>query len=342
MNSYERVLRVLSGDIPDRVPIFELLIDRKVIKKITGTEDYADFCEVYPIDIVLTNTPSKLYEEKVLDAKNRIIINEWGIIRQYTDEAVSIPLEGPIKEPKDLDTYKPPDPYAERRFEELKMLIKRFKGKKLVGMHIHDALNYPTYLRGMEQLFIDTIENPELVHRLVRMSVEHNIALAEKAIELGADFIIMGDDYGGIDAPLVSPKAFREFFLPGIKEIVGVVKSKGAFCFKHCCGNINLILDDLVSTGIDALHPLDISAGMDILAVKERYPKLTVMGGVNCGAPLTDYTKEELIREVKGVLSRLKPGGRYILSSSNSIHSKVKPENLLAMWETVERYGRYD
>lgn len=342
MNSYERVLTVLSGISPDRIPTFELIIDRKVIKKITGMEDYADFCESYPIDIVLTNTPSKLYEEKILDAKSRIVINEWGVIRQYTDEAVSIPLEGPIKGPKDLDSYKPPDPYAERRYEELKMLVKRFKGRKFIGMHIHDALNYPSYLRGMEQLFIDTIENPEIVHRLVKISVEHNIAIAEKAIDIGADFIIIGDDYGSLNAPLISPKAFREFFLPGIKEIVSAVKSKGIFCFKHCCGNINLILDDLVSTGIDALHPLDMSAGMDILAVKQKYPRLTVIGGVNCGAPLTDYTPEELIEEVKRVLSRLKPGGRYILASSNSIHSKVKPENLLAMWETVERYGRYD
>lgn len=336
------MLTVLSGKTPDRVPIFELLIDRKVIRKITGREDYLDFCERYPIDIVLTNTPSKLYEERVIDAKNRIVINEWGIKRQYTEEEVSIPLEGPIKTPEDLDHFEPPDPFKEKRYEELKEIIRRFKGKKFIGMHLHDALNYPLYLRGAEQLFIDTIENPELVHRLVDISISHNIAIAEKAIELGADFIILGDDYGSSNGPMMSPKAFREFFLPGIRKIVQAVRSKGAFCFKHSCGNINVILDDMVSTGISALHPLDISAGMDIFEVKNRYRNLTVMGGVNCGAPLTDYPVEELVEEVKRVLGRLMPGGRYIIASSNSIHSRVKPENLLAMWETVERYGRYD
>jgi len=89
MNSYERVLAVISGRIPDRVPIFELLIDRKVIRKITGREDYLDFCERYPIDIVLTNTPSKLYEEKIINPENKIIVNEWGVVRQYTEEEVS-------------------------------------------------------------------------------------------------------------------------------------------------------------------------------------------------------------------------------------------------------------
>lgn len=291
---------------------------------------------------MLTNTPSKLYEERVIDREKGIVINEWGIVRQYTEEEVSIPLEGPIKTPEDLDHYEPPDPYKEKRYEELKEIIRRFKGKKFVGMHLHDALNYPLYLRGAEQLLIDTVENPELVHRLVNMSVEHNIAIAEKAIELGADFIILGDDYGSSNGPMMSPKSFREFFLPGIKRIVQAIRSRGAFCFKHCCGNINAIIDDMVSTGISALHPLDISAGMDILAVKNKFSNLTVMGGVNCGAPLTEYSQEALVEEVKLVLNRLKPGGRYILASSNSIHSRVKPENLLAMWETVERYGRYD
>ncbi|HOP55309.1 MAG TPA: uroporphyrinogen decarboxylase family protein [bacterium] len=342
MNSYERVLAVISGRIPDRVPIFELLIDRKVIRKITGREDYLDFCERYPIDIVLTNTPSKLYEEKIINSENKIIVNEWGVVRQYTEEEVSIPLEGPIKTPEDLEHYEAPDPYKERRYEELREIVKRFKGKKFIGMHLHDALNYPLYLRGAEQLFIDTIENPALVHRLVDISVRHNIAIAEKAIELGADFIILGDDYGASNGPMMSPRSFREFFLPGIRRIVQSVRSKGAFCFKHCCGNINAIIDDMVSTGISALHPLDISAGMDILAVKNRFTNLTVMGGVNCGAPLTEWSKEALVDEVRSVLERMKSGGRYIISSSNSIHSKVKPENLLSMWETVERYGRYD
>ena len=49
-------------------------------------------------------------------------------------------------------------------------------------------------------------------------------------------------------------------FLPGFQQIVTAVKDAGAYCFKHCCGNINDILDDMVKTGIDVIHPLDHSA----------------------------------------------------------------------------------
>ncbi|HHV62511.1 MAG TPA: hypothetical protein GXX51_07740 [Firmicutes bacterium] len=341
MNSYERVVTTLSGEIPDRVPTFELLVDPGVMRQITGSDDYLDFCEQVELDIVLTNTPSKLYEEKVLDAGKGLVINEWGVVRRYGEQAVSIPVEGPIKDPHDLDSYRPPDPYAEKRYEQLRAIVKRFKGKKFIGMHLHDAFNYPFYLRGMEQFFMDTVENPELVHRLVRLSVDHNIAIAERAIDLGADFIILGDDYGSSGNLLMSPKTFREFIIPGLREVVQAVKAKGAYCFKHCCGNINAILDDVVGSGIDALHPFDAAAGMDIVGAKARYPRLTVMGGINCGAPLSDYPVEDLVEEVKRTLAALMPGGRYILSSSNTIHNKVRPENVLAMWRTVREFGVY-
>ena len=79
-------------------------------------------------------------------------------------------------------------------------------------MHLHDSFNYPYYLRGMENLFMDMYDVPELVHHLVKISVDHNIVIAKRAIELGADFIILGDDYGASNSLIVSPNQWREFF----------------------------------------------------------------------------------------------------------------------------------
>jgi uroporphyrinogen decarboxylase len=35
------------------------------------------------------------------------------------------------------------------------------------------------------------------------------------------------------------------------------------------------------------------------------------------------------------------PGGGFILSSSNTIHRGVRPENYRAMLEALRRFGRY-
>jgi len=49
----------------------------------------------------------------------------------------------------------------------------------------------------------------------------------------------------------------------------------------------------------------------------------------------------DTVAETKEVIRKAAAGGGRILSSSNSIHSKVKPGNYLAKWNTVRTYGTY-
>ena len=331
MNSFERMLATLNKQKTDYTPSMELMIGKTVINALTGTEDYMELCDLLDLDAVVSGNPSSLYRNTILDSEKGIFVNEWGTVRQSGKEVVSAVIDYPVKNFDDIFKYQPPDPNDDFRYEFLKQLIKRYKGKRFVGMQLHDCFNYPCYIIGMTNLFTGLYEEPEAIKHVVDITVEHNIAMARKAISLGVDFIVLTDDYGGGNQLLVSPDSFREFFLPGLLKIVQEIKNAGVYCFKHSCGNIELILDDLVSTGIDVLHPLDPSAGMDIKAVKEKYPDLTVMGGVDCFEPLSKYSISEMIDETKRVIGQLGANGRFIIASSNSVHSDVKPENYLAM-----------
>jgi uroporphyrinogen decarboxylase len=341
MNSRQRVMTMIEGGIPDRVPLCELIIDEKVIKKINPDWSYIDIAEE-TVDIVVTNTPSLLYRKEIIDASKGIFKNEWGTIRQESAQSVSMPISGPIKSEEDLKNFKIPDPNDDFRYIELNSLLDRFKDKKAVGMHLHDVFNYPYYLRGMEEFLIDLVSNKDLVKRLVDISVEHNIAIAKKAIKMGADFILLGDDYGMTTGPIFSPRTFEELLLPGLRTVISEIKSMGGFVIKHCCGNINSLLDMIVDAGIDILHPLDKTAGMDIGAVQEKYmDRIVVMGGIDCGDLLTNKSDNDVIEETKQLLKNVSFKGRHIVSSSNTIHPKVKPENYLAMVNTVKKYGTY-
>ncbi len=341
MNSYERVTAVLNGEIPDRVPAFELMIDPKVIQGIIGTDRYTDLCEALDIDIVMSQTPSKMYREEILDKKKQLIRNEWGVLRQYNGEIVPHPLHGPIETLEDAINYQAPDPTDDFRFEYLKELVKRFKGKRFIGFHLHDGFNYSYYLTSMQDMMINLIEEPELVHRLVEIAIDHNLKLAEIALDLGADAIMTGDDYGSKTNLLVSKEHFEEFFFPGLKKISDYVTERGAVMMKHCCGNINTIIPNMVDMGIRAMHPLDENSGINQVEIKEKYPSLTVIGGIDCDAPLTNYTPAQVEDYVKEVLRTHAPGGRYICASSNSIHSSAKPENFAAMQQAVHKWGKY-
>ena len=341
MNSYERVVKVLNGEIPDRVPTFELMIDPRVIKGITGGNNYMDLCEQLDMDVVVSQTPSKLYREEILDEQKKIIKNEWGILRQYNNEIVAHPLHGPIETLEDALAYEAPDPLDDYRFEYLRELVKRFKGERFIGFHLHDGFNYSYYLSSMQDMMINLIEEPEIIERLVKIAIDHNMKLAEKALDIGADFIISGDDYGSKTSLLVSKSHFDEFFLPGLNQICQLVQDRGAYMLKHCCGNINPLIGEMVDFGIKGLHPLDENSGINQVEVKRKFPELTVIGGIDCDAPFTDFSVEQMEQYVKEVLKTHAPGGRYICASSNSVHSSARPENFKAMQEAVHKYGRY-
>ena len=49
-----------------------------------------------------------------------------------------------------------------------------------------------------------------------------------------------------------------------------------------------------------------------------------------------------VVQEAKGCIGAAAPGGGYVLSSSNTIHSGVKLENVQAMLKTAKKYGRYE
>jgi len=90
------------------------------------------------------------------------------------------------------------------------------------------------------------------------------------------------------------------------------------------------------------LHPLEPVAGMDIGKVKQRYgDRITVVGNVDCTYILPHGTQKEVIDAVKETIAKGSPGGGHIISSSNSIHHGVNPENYKTMVQTARKYGKY-
>jgi len=143
-------------------------------------------------------------------------------------------------------------------------------------------------------------------------------------------------------APLMSPAHFAEFIAPRLRRMVEVVHEEGALCIKHTDGNLWPILEMIVDAGPDAINPLEPVAGMDIGQVKKQYgARACLVGNIDCGELLSHGTVEQVEEAVRQCIAAAAPGGGFMLSSSNSIHSSVRPENYLAMVRAGQRYGKY-
>jgi uroporphyrinogen decarboxylase len=337
LTSAERVMRVLRNEEPDRIPHFEWIIDRRVREAICPGSSLEEFSVRMGLDALLTGPDFK--KEQIGPKRFR---NEWGVVVEDTGEEHKFPVEGPIRSLDDLRNYEPPDPHAPGRYDSLKRIVQRHKGKLAVGVHLNDVFSIPRYLAGFEGLLMAIVEEPDLVRGLVQLSVEINIEMAREVARHGADFVFTGDDYAAAERPFMSPAAFREFFYPGLKRVVAGFHEAGLPIIKHSDGAILPLIDMILDSGIDCLDPIDPIAGLDIGEIKRRYgDRVALKGNVDCAQTLTFGSEQAVVEETKEVIRKAADGGGLIVSSSNSIHSAVKPGNYLAMWNAIRMYGEY-
>lgn len=186
-------------------------------------------------------------------------------------------------------------------------------------------------------------ERPDLIERYLDAQLERTLLVAEEQLRRGVSVMWGGADLCYSQGPYFSPELFRRFYVPRLKLITDLCHRYNVPFFKHTDGNIRLIEEDLLlRCGIDGIHPLEPESGMEMAYYKEKYGKtVTLLGNVSCANTLVYGTKEEIEDETRRVIEIAAPGGGFVLSSSNTIHSQLPAKNYLTMREAARKYGKY-
>jgi len=196
-------------------------------------------------------------------------------------------------------------------------------------------------LENFSRLLTKRKEIKEIFDQRGQFAVE----LARRIIEWGeTGAILIFDDYGYKKGLFMSPKNYRDFIFPWLTKICDVAHNGGLKVILHSCGDIYSVLEDIIKSGVDAIHPIEPTTAnpdYNIFKLKEKYgDKLCFIGNVS-PQDLSDKDPETIRNYTKELLKRVAPGGGFILSSGHSINPAVKLENFLAMREVLEKYGNY-
>ncbi len=194
---------------------------------------------------------------------------------------------------------------------------------------------------GFEKLFNLLITEKNFIKSAVKEMNDYALAVAEGVLQRGGKYIYISGDLGYTGRSLISPRMFRDFFKPGMKKFCKRVHQLGGKVMFHSCGNVVKLMPDIVETGIDALHPIEKTAGNDIVEFKKRYGKdLTLVG--NVPVPLmTHGTPRENYDYVIYLLENVSKDGGHIISSSHSVTQWCKLKNFYAYYKAVENHGKY-
>jgi len=338
MTGEERIVRVLQRREPDRVPHFEWAIDRKVREALApGCRTLNEFAARMGLDAVLADPD---YRRTAVGPGRWL--SEWGYVMQDSAEEHGVEVESPIQTMEDFERYTPPDAHAPGRYACVEKTLKEFGGSKAVIVHLNDVFSLPRALMGFENLLMAIAAEPALVSALVGMSVDINLQMAGELAARGVKIVYTGDDFAGDNGPLMSPAHFRQLFYPGLCRVMRGFKELGLFVIKHTDGMILPLIEMILDSGIDCLDPIDPAAGMSLAEVKEKYgARIALKGNVDCAHLMSLGTPDQVAAATREALRIGAPGGGFILSSSNSIHSSVKPENYAALLNTLRAHGAY-
>ena len=357
MRPADRVIATLHHEEPDMVPhhdsfgqaeAADLFFPHK--RQGESTEWVLKETRWWGRDIITIgiNAPNILHEILVREPGRRgytIVKEAWGSIT-YTRRIPGFHkiLQSPVRWPEDLDNIEPPS--LDKYEPKIKTIAEEVDLYKKAGYFVEAFHNGPFVmtwhrLRGMKNLLMDLTRNQALAKKLVKFAMKNQLELTKAIIDQAEPHAIrLGNDMGTNESLFFPPRTYKEIFNPWEKRLVREYHKRGAFALHHCHGNINLILKDMVKTGIDALDPLDPHDGMNLAHIKEKHgDQITLRGGIS--KYIGTYSQDQIHAHIRDRIQTASPGSGYIIQSAGGLPHDMPKQNFHYYKKTLNRLRKY-
>ena len=360
ITSKERLLRAINRQETDRPPVYCSIVPQlaerlynylgippeQPVDSLLGSRiSFMDLMVKMGSDCVGVSYEAPYGGETTTDADG-IITNEFGMMMQHHglyDEFVKYPLKDAATV-EDIENYPFPEADAPGRFRKAEKAIEKYgKDYGIIGDLECCMFETSWYLTGMEKLLMDMAMNTPYVDALFDKVAHFSTEVGKRLIEMGADIIWCGDDFGTQRGPLISVKMFNHYFAPRIQKMFKTFKelNPNIKIAWHSCGSILPLIPSFIDVGLDILNPIQpLAKGMEPQWLKDTYgDKLMFFGGICVQELLPHGTPEEKKKEVKRRAAILGKGGGYIIAPAHNIQDDTPIENVLAFFEAVKEIG---
>ncbi|NPV07350.1 MAG: hypothetical protein HPY83_05215 [Anaerolineae bacterium] len=192
-------------------------------------------------------------------------------------------------------------------------------------------------LRGIEIWLEALLLRPDLIERLLDAQVEtarRNVAFLSP---LGFTHFWGGTDFASNEGPMFSPRLLQEVFLPRFRKVTEICHQHGGLHFFASDGDLWPVADMMFGTGaVDGYFEIDGRAGMDLARLRERYPKLILIGNISSHTVHLG-TKEQIVEEALRALEVAKASSGVIVGTSNYFVPHTPIDNVMTLLETIEQ-----
>jgi uroporphyrinogen decarboxylase len=342
LTSFERVMTVISGGIPDRVP--------------TDLHNFLPAAKAAGMKLSECFRSGERMAESQILARRRfghdmlLVENGTAALAEamgcgviYPDDTAPLAVEPVLRDLKDIDRLRPVDPEKDFPLTEVVKavaILRREFGDRvfIMGRADQGPMSLAAMLRGHGQFFMDIAEesNAPLIGRLMDICSESGLRYAMALRSAGAH----GTSLGELGSDTISPAMYRRFTVPRLSRFYGAMKEADFPASLHQCGNTVAVLDDMTATGAAIL---ELDPATSLRQAKERTRgRAAVLGMVDPANVLERGTPELVSARSREAIEVLAPGGGFILGPGCALTPETPEANVMALLEAAEKFGRYN
>ncbi len=356
MTSKERVIAFFANQKPDRVPVNYSAnpgIDRR-LKIHFGLlyDDDEGLLQALGIDF---RSVSAQYRGPKLhqDIPERgVKVDNWGIHQRWIEHGTGgywdycdFPLQNASEDVVAKWPMPSPDDYDFSSIEE-QCKKKRQYAIFACAPGFADIIATNSMFRGMEQTLVDLMTDDPAGLLLIQRRTEINLELIRRMLEAakgGIDFLWLAEDLGTQNAPLISMDLFRRHIRPVHQKYIDLARSLDTAVMFHTCGSSSWAYEDFIEMGIRAVDTLQPEAkDMAPEYLKRTFAgRLALHGCISTAGPVAFGSVEDVVAYCRKTLDIMMPGGGYAFAPTHSLQDNSPTENVVAMYETAKRYGKY-
>jgi uroporphyrinogen-III decarboxylase len=379
MTALERIVMVLEGEIPDRIPSSCLGADYDFIDAFMKSpfaltdedmmhldKDKIPYTRPFSLPILAKFSPPELFKGG-LDAKidlcwqfvvrNPPIKLEWSgefitengmILKTYIREN-GLPhnwFMGPALVKKEyVEAYWE----KEKELRPTQSVVQNFSRIRKTMLKKYDIVVAQGLSGPFENLILGiglgnfarwARKEPTFLQQHIDFQWEtFEKSTLEMLLKTKPEIVMCGDDYGFNSGLQLPIKDWHRFIKPTLEKFIKITHERGAKFILHTCGDIHEIFSDIVEMRVDGVHSLQPQIN-DLKTYRKKHPKFPLIGTIDDAETLKFQSPENIRTSVRDSIKLLGKKGGYIPGPTNYLLDQP-PDNVITLFKSIQEFGRY-
>ena len=192
---------------------------------------------------------------------------------------------------------------------------------------------------GYEKAVFEMIDHPARIEGLLRTLTDHAREMQKIAAESPAKMILHGEHF---DSMITPPPFFEEYFKPYFQECAELLHSRDKTLVCHADGDSSQLLDLIRESGFDMAEVFTTAPMVPCTMSEAREAwgnDVIIWGGIPSVILCEPVSDEKFEAFMLDLFETVKPGDSFILGVADNVMPETEFHRIVRISEMVEEYG---